>query len=448
MFTTDYIITHTNATAFGTHPQTVSCIDFDTRRLEEKSLFIALTIGQRDGHAYIKEAIKQGATVILLSNDTYIEEQPGILYLLVEDTLLAFQSLAAAYRNDLTIPVIGITGSNGKTTTKDLMANLLSTKLDVHATFGNFNNHLGVPLTILQTKEEHDVLILEMGMNHAGELDTLGRIAQPNVVIITNIGESHIAHFGSREGIAHAKGELLTHLRPNGIAFIPYDCPYKTLLSAKTSEDIVYFGVQKEAELHASSIQTTPNGTTFTCFDTMQLTMPLFGEHNVVNVLPAIYLADYYDFIEKDIAHGLTTIRISPMRFELIQGPNGISIINDAYNASPTSMKTSIATFLSIFQAKRCVLVLGDMFELGEQAVSLHQEMGRHLSGATELIECIVTVGDHSRFISSSFKGVHRHFPTHEEAARWLQGFMHEDFALFFKASRGMKMEKIIDLLQ
>jgi len=447
----------------------VTSAHFDTRKLTNDSLFVALTIGERDGHDFIEQAIQQGAKAVLVSKTcSFYDAYPHVAFLQVEDTLKAFQQLAHEYRKAWGKTVVAITGSNGKTTSKDIVAHLLSSKLSVHKTAGNYNNHIGVPLTLLEGEREHDVWVIEMGMNHAGEIDVLARIAEPNYAIITNIGESHIEYLGSREGIAHAKGELLPHLRSGGTAFIPYDCDFRELLLAKTNEKTVCFGIgssennpfldatkmdwDTQEKILAHSIEVVGNQTKFeygySNFPGMnQFSLPLYGEHNVLNTLPAIYIADELGFSRKDIFDGLKDMVISPMRFQLMMGNNETTIINDAYNASPTSMKTSTSTFLTTFSSFKRVIVLGDMFELGQDAEQLHQEVGIFLNTYQNNIDFLVTIGETSRYLSGSFHGRKRHFSSKEKASAFLNGFLSPDFALFFKASRGMKLESIINTL-
>lgn len=441
----------------------LTSVHFDSRKLQENSLFFALTIGERDGHSFIGNAVKQGAKAVLISKEgDYIQQYPEVAFLLVPDTLLAFQELARQYRQLLHTPVIAITGSNGKTTTKDLVAALLSFKMRVHKTAGNYNNHLGVPLTILSAEPEHDVWVIEMGMNHAGEIEVLSSIAQPNYAIVTNVGESHIEHLGSREGIAHAKGEIFSHLQKGGKAIIPYDSDFRELLSSKTEEETIYYRVKREEEticsraveqgkviLNAYSINLENGRTTFSYIqepanDISRFFVPLYGEHNVLNCLPAIYLAKEFGFCTEEIREGLKEIIISPMRFQMLEGRSDSLIINDAYNASPTSMKTSIRTFLSLFEDKKRVVVLGDMYELGKDNLSLHSSVGEYLNDYIDQIEILVTVGEHSRTLSDAFKGTKQHFFDKESAIRFLQTFLSPNVSFLFKASRGMKLETMV----
>lgn len=440
------------------HDTTIQSVDFDTRRLRPGSLFVALTIGTTDGHTYIEQAIQNGATAALISDPAVVGQtySKDIAFLLVDDTLSAFQDLASAHRLMLDLPVIGITGSNGKTTSKDMVSHLLSHKLSVHKTQGNFNNHLGVPLTLLQARPDHDVIILEMGMNHAGELDILGFISKPDYVIITNIGESHIEHLGSREGIAHAKGEALTHLKAHGKAFLPGDSEFKDLLAEKTQAEVIYFQADEtvtdrlaENQLTAQAIHSDRNGTRFQfqqgTDDALALRIPLFGLHNVQNALPAVFLAKEFGFSDEEIIEGMNGLVISPMRFQLLTGKNGVTLINDAYNASPTSMTTSTLTFLNTFTEQKRIVALGDMYELGPNTLELHRQVGLALNKVHDQIECLITIGEHSRTLSSVFDGVCRHFDTKEEATAYIRTFQHSDFALFFKASRGMGLETIVN---
>jgi UDP-N-acetylmuramoyl-tripeptide--D-alanyl-D-alanine ligase len=427
----------------------ITNVDFDARRLTMGGLFVALPNGATDGHQYIDQAIQNGAVAVLISDASYCNNSYSkeIAFLSVKDTILAFQELASSYRLLMDKPVIGITGSNGKTTTKDMVAHLLSKKYNVHKTTGNYNNHLGLPLTLLQVRPHHEVVVLEMGMNHAGEMDVLGFIAKPDHVIITNIGESHIEHLGSRLGIAKAKGEVLHHIRPNGTALLPLDTEFLELLSSKVKGEKVFFGTDTyknkihnnsiHKNISASNIKISRSGTSFFYRnennETLFCQIPLFGQHNVQNALSAIFLSKKLGLTNKEVLSALHDITISPMRFELISGKNDTTIINDSYNASPTSMITSSQTFIDIFSEQRRLLVLGDMYELGDDTTRMHQQIGLELNNTQE-----------GRNISNAFNGRSRHFETKQEAINFLQQFLQKDFAFFFKASRGMKLEDVV----
>lgn len=444
-------------------------VHFDSRKIDRNGMFIALSNGNTDGHRYVKLAKEKGAIVAVVEKVTEEMKQLKMHYILVKSSEKFLQELASSYRVILNKPVIGITGSNGKTTTKDLVAGLLSKKLKVHKTQGNYNNHLGLPLTILQADRDVDLLVLEMGMNHAGEIDLLANIAKPNYGIITNIGESHIEYLGSKEGIAHAKGEMLVHIQKGGKVYIPIECNFKDLLASKTTETKVYFGIGKsednpffdpskmdwdlDEKIIAHTIDIWEGYTTFEYGYSSggmveRYWMPIYGEHNVCNALPAIDIAKQLGFTNLEILEGLKEISVTPMRFEKVIGKNDVIIINDAYNASPTSMMKSSKTFLDIFKEKHRVLVLGDMYELGENTDIFHREVGEKLNSMKKEISILITVGEHAKLISATFEGRKLHFDAKEEAKKYVEVFCSKDFALFFKASRGMKLEEIVNQIK
>jgi UDP-N-acetylmuramoyl-tripeptide--D-alanyl-D-alanine ligase len=371
MLSISQIVEYTNGKLLnGDLEKNISSVHFDTRKLKTNSLFVALTSGTRDGHEFVASAIEKGAIAVLISNETFVNEQfDTVSFILVDNTEQAFQQLAKHYRGDLMIPLIAVTGSNGKTTTKDMIAHLISGTYQTYKTEGNLNNHLGVPVSLLQVKEDTEALVIEHGMNHAGEIDFLASISCPDISIITNIGDSHIEFFGSKEKIAEAKGELLPRTNPLGFVVLNGDDPYVMSQKHKYHGEIFTYSLGNDTDIVAYELDNQENGTYFkiridsksaNCF------IPLHGEHNVSNVLGAILIA-YKMGIEMDlIVERLSTLSVSKMRFEKIYGPKGSILINDAYNASPTSMIKSVDTFLKIYSNKDKIVVLGDMFELGE----------------------------------------------------------------------------------
>lgn len=431
-------------------------VHFDSRKIKHNSVFFALTTGVTDGHLHIKNAIKNGATAIVCSDENYILQESSVPFILVSDTLISLQELASKYRLFKNKLVIAITGSNGKTTTKDMISHVLSTNFKVHKTEGNYNNHIGVPYTILNAPNDADIWVLEMGMNHAGEIDLLGKIAKPDIAVITNIGEAHLEFLGSRQNIAHAKGELLSHLKSGGLCLLPSNSEFKDILKNKTTEKTLFYGlndVTNEDSITASSIVSNENNSSFlyshksfdgSLLNKFDFTFPYLGEHNISNVLSAIYIAEYLNINFDLVSSALKNLKISPMRFEKIEGENGVIIINDAYNASPTSMKASIETFIPSFNDKKRILVLGDMFELGDNTVEMHIEIGKFLNKYMDQISILITVGVASKLISSAYKGKYRHFDSKDEAKKFISYFYSNDFALLLKASRGMRLEELI----
>lgn len=441
------IIDMTEGTLLQGDPQAkITYAHFHSNQMEQQSLFIALSGGVRDGHDFLEDAFEKGADAALVSNDqsSYeIDQSKSII--LVPDTEKAFQQLAASYRKKLDVPIVAITGSNGKTTTKDMAAHLLAKKFHVFKTHKNLNNHLGVPLSILNIQADHDFAVLELGMNHAGEIDALGNIVKPTISILTNIGDAHIEYFGSQEKIAEAKGELLPHTDPTGYVLLNADDERVMSLKSKYVGHICTYSITKRADVYATDIAFTEEGTFFnlhildkqtSCF------MPMLGQHNVANVLPCAFVAYHSGCSLTEIADQLLSLKISAMRFEILNGPQGSLFINDAYNASPVSMKKALETFIHLYPARKKIAVLGDMFELGSQSEQFHADIGQY---ALEKELTVITHGQHAEHISVHAKGKHAH--TEEEAIKLLQPYLNSDYVLLFKASRGMHFDKLIEKL-
>lgn len=429
----------------GDPERVIRHVHFDSRQMEEEGLFVALTTGQRDGHQFIEGAIQKGACAVLVSQDqpSLRLNYPEITFIYHKDTEAAFQSIARSYRQKVKIPLIAVTGSNGKTTTKDMIAHLLAAKFRVHKTYKNFNNHLGVPLSLLSIHPDHDLAVLEMGMNKPGEIRFLARLASPTISVITNIGEAHIQYFGTREKIAQAKGEILEETAPEGFVILNGDDPLLLNQAKRYPGQVYFYSIRQQADIYASQITYSEEGSHFNVHidgKTIPCYMPLFGEHNVSNVLPAIFIA-YRKGIDLDtIKQSLLTLQVADMRFQTIQGPHGSILINDAYNASPTSVKAAVHTFAHIYPSRQKVLVLGDIYELGDLADDLHKELGQYLKNRPFTV---ITVGEKSSHISKETGGIHCR--THREAALALAPYLSSQYAILFKGSRGMELEKVID---
>ena len=386
----------------------------------------------------------------MVSDETVSREGHELTFILVRDTELAFAQIASYYRDKLTIPVIAITGSNGKTTTKDIISHLLSFKKKVYKTFKNYNNHLGVPLSILQIQPHDEMAVLEMGMNHAGEIDFLGSIAKPNISVIVNVTDAHIEHLGSKENIAQAKAELLPHTSKDGFVILNGDNPYVVSVSHLYHGKTYFYRLTGKSDIFATEIQTNDLGTSFTVTvgeHTHQFTVPMFGTHIVSNTLPAIFIALQFGYRFDEINDSLQSLSISPMRFELVRDIRKTTVINDAYNASPTSMKTSIETFSGILLKHKKVLVLGDMFELGQDSEDYHREVGQFISTLKDKPSFVVTVGNQAAYLSETCGVPSQHFTNKSEVAPFLTQFCDQEHALLFKASRGMKLEEVIEQL-
>ncbi|BCB02086.1 UDP-N-acetylmuramoyl-tripeptide--D-alanyl-D-alanine ligase [Bacillus sp. KH172YL63] len=431
----------------------VKGVSIDTRKIEKGNLFVPFKGENVDGHQFVRNAIENGASAALWDHN--VPNPPeDIPVIVVEDPLLALQSLANQYRHELDLKVVGITGSNGKTTTKDIVANLLSVKYRVYKTQGNYNNHIGLPLTILSLPQDSEVAVLEMGMSGFGEIELLSDISQPDAAIITNIGESHLQDLGSREGIAKAKLEIVKGLKPDGLFAYYGDEP---LLQDGVKElnlnHVETFGRGESNTIYPTRIEMDNQGSHFetSMAEGETFFLPVLGQHNIHNALAGILIARKFGLSVEEMKEGLQTLKLTQMRMEMVEGKKGESIINDAYNASPTSMKAAIGLVseLSGFQTK--VLVLGDMLELGEQEEAFHEEIGRLIDPGS--IQHVFTFGRLGGYIG---KGALQNFPEDRvhsftdkgELISSLSSFIKGDELVLFKASRGMKLEEVIEGLQ
>lgn len=366
----------------------ISKVTFDSRLVEPNTLFVPLVGGRTDGHDYVDKAISNGATAVLWSRN--VEEAPkDICVIQVDDTLQAFQDLAHYYRQLIGPKVVGITGSNGKTTTKDMLASVLATTYKVHKTEGNYNNAIGLPQTIMDMPEETDILVLEMGMSDFGEIERLSEIAAPDIAIITIIGESHIEFLGSRAGIAKAKDEIILGMTDQGVLVYPENEPLiRENLPQKPVVQLKTFGSSSSADLYSTEITLHKRETTFkTSASDLTFTIPVLGAYNVQNALSVIVVARLLNVLFEDIKDGLASFKLTKNRNQWLVGPNGSNILDDAYNASPTSMGAILDSFQetnleqkhSKANTRDLVVVLGDMRELGANSKAYHEAMAAHI---------------------------------------------------------------------
>ncbi len=422
----------------------------DSRKNQQDTLFIPI-IGERfDAHQYIDQAIKNGAIAALWDKTHNIPEDypDDFVFFLVDDTVSALQTFASAYCEHVNPLVIGITGSNGKTTTKDLLKSVLQNKFRTHATKGNFNNEIGLPLTILQMEAQTEVLILEMGMSDFGEIELLSRLAKPQYAIITNIGESHIEHLGSRVGIAQAKLEIANGLQTNGLLLVDGDEPLLDDWIQRTN--VISCGISDTNDVQISHILLKQDATQFTFEANEQYVVPLLGEHHAKNASFVITLAKKLGMNAEDIQAGLMRLEHSAMRFERLIGKENATLINDAYNASPTSMKGAINVVKSMESFHTKVLVLGDILELGSFSESLHESVAEVIEPP---INVVYTYGEVSAVISETVTKQNsaievQHFTNKGDLVRALEHKANENTVMLFKASRGMAFEKLIEALR
>lgn len=429
-------------------------VSIDSRTIKEGNLFVPI-VRIDDGHNYVKQAFENGAVASLWQAD-HVPPPEGLPLIIVEDTLKALQNLAQSYREQLNCKVIGITGSNGKTTVKDIVTSILSTTYKVQKTYGNLNGEYGLPLSLLEVEEDTEIVVLEMGMSNAGEMKILSEIAKPDIGVITMIGVSHLSSLGSREGIALAKLELLEGLNPNGALIINGDEPLLTqpLFEKRLPEtlSVIRFGEAHTNDYFPLTIDLHPSGISFTMNRYRdQFSVQLLGRHNVLNILAAIAAADCFQLNQQDILSGLIHLEVTGMRMERIPAPKGFLIINDAWNASPVSMKAAIETVSNLDGFNKKVLVLGDMLELGDKENDFHEEIAKSMD--LSKIHSVFTFGNLSRIISdalrnSKIEGTVKHFTSKEDLVFECKQLLNKNDVILVKGSRGLKLEDICDSLK
>lgn len=359
---------------------TVCGVSIDSRDIKAGDLFIPFRGEQVNGHRYVESAIGKGAAASLWLKD---EPNPpkNIPLLFVDDAELALQEMARKYRQTLTCKVIGITGSNGKTSTKDLVASVLSPYFNVKKTEGNFNNELGLPLTILSLEKETDIAVLEMGMSGFGEISFLSTLAKPDYAMITNIGEAHMQDLGSRKGITEAKFEIIDGLQKEGKLLFDGDEPLLHPFVEGVEVVAHSFGYGKKNDLSLQTVETTDAGSKFTVTGLVDGTfsIPVYGAHQVKNTLAAILIAKELKLSNDEIYEALQTAELTAMRMQPILASNGTLFINDAYNAAPTSMKAALSFMKETRLREKKWVVLGDMLELGADEQEYHESLSEIL---------------------------------------------------------------------
>ncbi|GEL75969.1 UDP-N-acetylmuramoyl-tripeptide--D-alanyl-D-alanine ligase [Tenuibacillus multivorans] len=413
----------------------------DSRQTVTNGLFIPIIGENFDGHAFISQAIEQGA-VATLSSRTDLEGIPeDFPVFFVEDTVEALQQLASFYCERVDPVVVGITGSNGKTTTKEIVSNCLATSYKVWKTEGNLNNHIGLPLTVLSMATDTEALILEMGMSNFGEIEELSHIVKPDYAIITNIGESHIEYLGSREGIAKAKLEITSGLKDDGLVFIDGDEPL-----LKEAERQVSCGFSPVHDYYISEVEQMDEHTSFN-LNGEPIQIPLLGKHQAKNAAYAFALSDKLGISISEVKHALEQLTLPSMRFEQHKAENGSVLINDAYNASATSMMASIDVLKHMNYTTR-IVVLGDILELGPFSEQEHKKVGEVMDDS---IDAVYTVGDASEYILKGipdrFNGEVMHFDDKNKLIPYLRTKMEDHTAILFKASRGLMLEEVVNQL-
>jgi len=418
----------------------------DSRSIEAGDLFVALKGDQFDAHDYVAQALAQGAVGAIVKQGFTLDDASLIQ---VEDTRLALGQLSAGWRARFTLPLVGITGSNGKTTVKEMLGAILRAHAGHDAvlmTAGNFNNDIGLPLTLLRLNENHRYAVIEMGMNHPGELNYLTRLARPDVALVNNALRAHLGGFESLEGIAEAKAEIFSGLSDTGIAVINLDDANVELFrSAALGHRLLGFGL-KSGDVYAASHNLGVDGSTISMQSPMgsiDVRLPAPGEHNVRNALAAASVALALDIPPAAIARGLMGYSGVRGRLHKVVAANGATVIDDTYNANPDSMKAGLEV-LSRMRAPRW-FVMGDIGELGPSAPELHAEVG---AAARDLgIDHLLTLGELSRNAAEAFGQEAKHFEQIESLLAHLDGHVSPMASVLVKGSRFMRMERIVDHL-
>ncbi|PKR78536.1 UDP-N-acetylmuramoyl-tripeptide--D-alanyl-D-alanine ligase [Halalkalibacillus sediminis] len=415
----------------------------DSRHEASHGLFVPIIGENFDAHDYILEAIDNGAVAALWSkNELHRGIPTDFPIFFVEDTIEALQDVATYYREQKDPIVIGITGSNGKTTTKELVAACMSEKYKVTKTSGNLNNHIGLPRSILSMEPDTEVLVLEMGMSQFGEIETLSKISKPDVAIITNIGESHIEHLGSRAGIAKAKSEILAGLKDDGIFIIDGD--ESLLKNHPENVRTLTCGFDENNDFVISNFKQGVADTSFHLNDE-SFSIPLLGRHQAKNFAFAFATSKYLGISGPSVQSAMKQLNLPSMRFEKLETTSGATVINDAYNASATSMIASIDVVKEM-PFKKKIIVLGDVLELGSFSQQEHEKVGAFIDNSVDIL---YTFGNESQHIqnalSENFIGLNEHFTSREELIGAIKENMTEDSIILFKASRGLRFEEIIE---
>jgi UDP-N-acetylmuramoyl-tripeptide--D-alanyl-D-alanine ligase len=428
----------------------VRAIVTDGRTLRAGEYFLALAGRNFDGHDFLQQVIEKGAGGIIISRQEFdlgnaFPRFPAVVR--VKDTLRALGDIAAFYRRRFSIPVVGVTGSNGKTTTREMLAAILRATGPTLSNGGNYNNLIGVPQTLLQLGPTHRYAVIEMGTSIPGEIGRLAEIAAPDLGIITNIGVSHLENFKSRDGVFDEKSALFRALPPNGCAVINNDDPYLRTAATSLGRECTTFGIENDAQVMARNITLWPSYPSFDlCFgaERLNVTLPVYGRFNVANALAAAAAAWKLGVKPAVIADALRQFVPPKMRMEVHTLVSGTTIINDAYNANPVSMKESVASLVQTFPDREKIVILGDMLELGPTAADAHRAMGEFL--ASQPLSRIFLYGPLMRNAQTALQnGAARHFVDKDDLASALKGCLSPGAVVLFKASRGMAIEKIAD---
>ncbi len=416
-------------------------VSIDSRDLIDGALFVAIEGVHFDGNDFVADAQSRGAAGALVSRRASVP----LPQVRVSDTRIAFGQMARAWRENFPIPVVAVTGSNGKTTVKELIASILRCRRNICVTEGNLNNDIGVPLTLMALDGEHEALVVELGANHLGEIDYLSGLVQPTVGVITNASAAHLEGFDSITGVATAKGELLDHLPLAGTAVINADDDFCADWRARSqAETVLTFGLDARADCTViGEVVAEISGSHFTMQlpegERLDIDLPLVGQHNVSNALAAAAAAHAIGTVAEDIVNGLNSAHAVQGRLNVLRGRGGAAIIDDSYNANPASVRAAL-DYLSQASGTR-ILVLGDMAELGDGAKELHRDIGQYATGRCD---ALLTVGPLSRQAADAFGSAGRSFDDTASLGEAVEAMLADDVTILIKGSRIMGLDQLV----
>lgn len=444
----------------GPEDTVVNGCAIDSRAVEPGAVFVAFAGSRTDGHRFVADALQRGARAVIVTRDDdevraafagHAKQETALV--LVDDPYEALEALASWRRSRLHCHVLGITGSTGKTTTKDFVRSVLATQMNVVATSGNRNNELGVPLTVMEADPETEVLVVEMAMRAPGQIEHLCNIARPTAGLVTNVGVSHLEALGSQEAIASAKSELVRAVPAEGMVFVNGDDAWSKAMTEISSAPVMRYGLGPNVDVTARDISVTENGRPSFVLVTpegeAEVTLPVPGRHNVYNALAAASVGRYMEVPLASIAEGLEEAHFSKWRMETFVSASGVTVINDAYNANPTSMRAAIGALEDVPTSGKRIAVLGDMAELGSLTELAHFELGEEIARSS--IDVLLSVGELGRRIADGARAAgmleERVRPCIDaaEASQVLDDLVEAGDTVLVKASRVMGLEKVVE---
>ena len=418
-------------------------ITTNSKEVNEKSLFIPMIGEFRDGHEFIEESYNNGCRNFIIDNNHKLNKN-DINCITVESTYDALGLIAKKYKERFNIPFIGVTGSVGKTSTKDIISSVLSTKYNVLKNEGNKNTNTGLAKTLFNLNSDTELAVIEMGMDKKGELDYLSKIVNPDIAVITNIGQSHIMNFkDGQEGIFKAKMEITNGLKENGILIVNGDDKYlSTLKNKKNNYDLITYGFNNDNDIYVKDYQIQDNNINFTCIykeKEYNFNLASIAKHNIGNALIAVLIGFHYDLTQEEIQTGLLNIEFSKNRLDIFN-TDKYKIINDTYNASYVSIMSALEV-LNTFNERK-VAILGDILELGKYSEGIHREIGKNLK-----CDLLITIGNDSKYINEETNIENYHFNTKEEFYEKSNTLLKEKDVILIKGSRGLELEKVVEFL-